>query len=479
MDLFVISMLEVVQELLRDTRLVVIELALIVVQMLGLGTGRRRVQSVLQVSATGLQPGQSGPDPDWDHVVGTGRRIRPADVVVGKVAVLRWTLRGLGLAGIAVVGSLVGIEFFGTEPILRWSLARLELKSGIRVTFERATGGLLSGQFVLHRVHTVRENHPASNFDLTSSRVTVRCSLWKVLGPDWAVDGLHIEQASGSYHCSAGLPRAPRPETTLAEPATKARVEQLRVQAATITYTDSTMEGDPVQIDLAIDSLECAPVRAAQAPFDLIFRSNAAGTIEGRPFLIKTTHSPTTTKTEWRATGLPIALVGAYLEGPFRWLHSGECDVSIAQQLHHERTLPVTLEAHLILRNVRPGVPDNAKPAVALAAQLLISRIQRFPKEKDVGFTLEIDSEKFDLTKTEDRNQLWKQFQAAAVAALLQSIPVKVKGSSDEAHEQLERTVDKVTNKAIQAIEKLRVRRQARKTPKGEKPTPPAPAPPD
>lgn len=474
MESLLLSMIEVVQELLRDTQGVLVGLAVIVVSVLGLLAGRGLARGFFNVAAQEGDPVLPGPDRNPENNVTPGHIILPAETVNGKVAAIRWLLRAIGLAGLVTVGSLVALEHYGTEPILRWSLAKLEPKSGVRVTFEKASGGLLSGQIVLRQVRAVRKNHPESNFDLTCSQVTARCSLWKLLTPDLAFDGLRIEQVSGTYQRSPGPPKESRP-AEVPRTSRNVRIGELQVLEAAITYTDSTVEGEPVQIGLAIDSLDCAPVRASHAPFDLMFRSNAAGTIEGRPFLIQTTHSPTGTKTEWRATGLPIALVRAYLEGPFRWLQSGECDVSIVQNMPHDRTQPLVLETHLILRDIRPGVPADTKPAAAIALQLLMSKIKNFPKEKDVGFTIRLDPEKFDLTKTEDRAQLWKQFKTAAVGALLQSTPVQIEGLPDETNAQLDRTIDNVAEKALKAIENIRIRRQARKAAKAGKQAPPAP----
>lgn len=479
METLVLSIMEVVQELLCDTRGVLIGLAVIIVAILGLLTGRRVASGLFDVAAPEAEPAPPPADRDGEQATPPGRRIRIIETVTGKVAAIRWLLRATGLAGVVAVGGIIALENYGAEPILRWSLAKLEPRTGIRVTFGKATGGLLSGQYVLHQVRAVREQHPESNFDLSASQVTARCSLWKIIGSNLAIDGLRIDQVSGTYHRS-GPAKVPGPKESVAELQRRARqlrIGELQLLEATVTYTDSTVAGAPVQIGLVIDSLECAPVRSAQAPFDLIFRSNASGTVEGRPFLVQTTPSAAGTKTEWRATGLPVALVRTYLEGPFRWLQSGECDVSIVQLMPDDSRLPVVLETHLILRDIRPGVPADTKPGVAIAAQLLISQLKNFPKEKDIGFTLKLDPAKFDLTRTQDREQLWKQFKAAAVAALLQSTPVRAEGLSDEANEKLDRTIDDVTVKALRAIENIRIRRQARKAAKAGKPVPPAPAP--
>lgn len=481
MESLVLSMTEILRGLLGDVRWILFGVAALIVGVLGVLAGRRLTREVSLAAAPEGGPDLPGKDRNDGDLVTPSRRRRPGDAKSGKIAAMRWTLRGLGLTGIALVASLVALDGYGTEPILRWSLAKLEPRTGIKLTFSKVTGGLLSGQFVLHQVRAVRVNHPESNFDLICSQVTARCSLWKILSPRVAIDGVRLEQVSGTYHrvrkapiaAPAGTAPAPAP-APLAARARGVWIGQLQLVDATIDYTDSTVEGDPVQVALAVESLECAPVRSAQAPFDLIFRSNATGTIDGRPFVVKTTRLPAGTKTEWGATGLPMALVRAYLEGPFRWLRSGECDVSIAQQMPDDQTVPVTLETHLILREIRPGVPEGTKPGVAIAAQLLISQLKNLPKEKDIGFTLKVDPKKFDLTKTEDREHFWKQFKAAAVAGLLQSTPVGVDGLSDETNEKLDRAVDNVANQAMKAIEKIRARRQARKAAK-EKQAPPAP----
>ena len=133
---------------------------------------------------------------------------------------------------------------------------------------------------------------------------------------------------------------------------------------------------------------------------------------------------------------------------------------------------PVTLDAHLVLRNIKPGVPGDIKPAVAIAAQLLMAQLKRLPKEKDLKFTLNLDPEKFDLTTTESAAQLWQQFKTAAIASLLQTTGVNVEGLPDAAQQKLDRAVDNVANKALKAMENIRERRKMKKAEKGKPPAP-------
>jgi hypothetical protein len=126
----------------------------------------------------------------------------------------------------------------------------------------------------------------------------------------------------------------------------------------------------------------------------------------------------------------------------------------------------VVLNSQLSLRDIQPGVPDNVKPAVAIAARVLLTQFKRFPKQKDFGFTLELDPNKFDLTQTEDLDRLWQQFKQATVAALLKTTGLKQADLPEGTNEKMDATVDIVTKGALKALEKIKERRKAKKAAK-------------
>lgn len=396
--------------------------------------------------------------------------------LIGNTALLRLSLRDWGLRGIALIGALLIVEQFATDPLGRWVLNRLESQSDVRLTYGKVTGGLLSGGVTLHQVHAIQENHPAANFNLRAESVTVQLTAWKLLGPTLDIDQLWIAGVKGTYERlrkpQKGDPQEPgRSGDGISNAGLQ--IGKLVLIDGLIDFTDHAVEGDPIQCQLAIETLECPRVRSSSAAYDLLFRSEVVGTINAHPFLIRTTSTDQEVITEWRADQLPIQFARAYLEGPFRWLRTGELDVHVEQHRPSHPKLPVTLESRLALRNIQPGVPADTKPAVAIASQLLISQLKEFPKERDLGFTLKLDPDKFDLTRIEDRDELWNQYKAAAVAALLQTAAVSPDGVPDATQEQLDQAVDRLTNRALKAIEKIRIRREARKAAKQK----PAPAP--
>lgn len=385
-----------------------------------------------------------------------------------NVAVLRTLVGGLGLAGIASVGLLVAVEFLGTEPTLSWAFKRLQARTGIAITFDRASGGPLRGEYVLHGVRAVRENDVHSNFDLRSSAVTVRFSLLDLLWRKSGLDEVRVDQVTGTYDKSGDrgglasgseLSKDPRRERNIL-------IRRLAIFDATLNYTDSSVKGEPVKFDLVLESLQCVPFNTAFAAHDIIFRSNVVGTIDQQRFSIESQKSETGVKTVWKATGLPVRFARSYLHGPFRLLRAGDCDIHVVQNVPDDRKSPAVLDSHLKFRAISAGLPDDVKPAVAVAAQILMTQLKRVPRQMDLDFTLKLDQDKFDLTTTEDLYDVWIQFRGAAVSSLLKTTGLKLETVSDGAGKELDVTVDQLTEKAFQILEKARERRKAKKAEK-------------
>ncbi len=405
-----------------------------------------------------------------EHNATQSAEILKSQKVTGKAATIRWAMRGLGLAGVLFAGSLLVIEAYGTEPILNWSFRNLEARTGVRLTFAKASGGLLSGSLVLRQVHVVRENHPESNFDLTCSQMAIRFSVFEILCRQMGFHDLRIDQISGMYQRLSPVPGTDPPK--LPRAARNFPIGHLQINDATIDFSDATVDGEPVKFALLVKSLECRPFRTAYAPYEVIFRSNVEGTIDDHPFSVQSTNTTLGPKTVWRVTGMPINLAGSYLGGPFRWLREGECDIKVEQQMRENPRGPVTLDAQLVLRNIQPGVPGDIKPAVAIAAQLLMTKLKKLPKEKELRFTLNLDPDKFDLTTTASTGQLWQQFKSAAVASMLQTAGVNLDGLPEATQKKLHNVIDNAAGNAIKLLESIGERRKAKKAAKEKQPAP-------
>lgn len=425
--------------------------------------------------ATAEDPQSAEPEPNDKGPAAQPTAGQREPFSASNMGFVRQTLRCLVFVGIWCATMVAAVEYLGAEPLLRWSLGKLEAKTGVKLTFGQATGGPLRGEFVLRQVRAVRQNHPYSNFDIVCSQVTVRFSFWKLLGSQLAFEDVRAEQISGEYDRIGRHEPGSAPGDDLSKtekPKKNIPIGHLEIRDATIDYTDSTVEGDPIEFALGINSLVCRPFRTAYAPYDIVFRSEVDGTLDQQPFRVHSSETATERKTEWEATGLPVKFARAYLGGPFRWLAGGKVDALVTQTTNPDPRVPVVLETTLKLREIQTGVPGNVKPAVALAARIVVSQLKLIPKEKTFGFKLKLEPEKFDLTKTEDLDRLWQQFKQAAVAGLVQSTGIKPEGLSPESNQKVDQAVNAITDEALKALERIKERRKAKKAAKGKEPAP-------
>lgn len=405
-------------------------------------------------------------------VFGPGDRFAAEQRMASQLAVWR-LLRGAGCTGLIACCTLMAVEHHGANPILKYSLNRLQTRTGINLKFEQATGGPLQGEYRLHGVRLTRENHPESNFHLAVSDVTIRFTWWKLLCSPLTIDGLHAQQIAGDFQRTPrGNTDKPQPDSVPTPDAVAdanrisngVTVRHFEIEDAAITFTDSSTDGTPVEIKLTVAALECSPLRTNRAPYDILFRSNMTGSLDEKPFLVHSTLTDSGRRTEWTADGISIDLVRSYLGGPFRWLVGGTCDVSITQDVSNDPMVPVVLNTSLKLRELRAGLPTNTKPAVAVAVEILSSRVKSIPKYKELQFKLELDPRKFDLTKTEDQQRAWEQLRQATVAALLQTTGLNPTGAADEKGKRINGSANEVSDEVIKAIQRIRERKQQRRS---------------
>jgi hypothetical protein len=90
------------------------------------------------------------------------------------------------------------------------------------------------------------------------------------------IAGVTIEQQDGKTSLAINTARKEKRKFTI----TKLQVSNLEV-----TYADHTRKR-PLVVPVTLTSFTSAPLRSSWAVFDVLFRSNASGTIAGRPLRI-------------------------------------------------------------------------------------------------------------------------------------------------------------------------------------------------
>jgi hypothetical protein len=378
-------------------------------------------------------------------------------------------LRSLGLVGALVFSLAMGVEIFGTPTLLRRAFQSASASNHVQLTFETATGGFLHGEIVLRNVKISRQNDPKANFNLACDEVRIRLSFLTILRGQRVIEELQLKHVTGNFDSVGRDPRpqpgrdvnAPPPAVQKTKQQQAVFIEHLKIVDSKIHLTDLALEGEPVEFDLTLKSLDCPYFRSDRAPFDIAFRSNVDGLLDDQEFHVTSVETQEGFRTEWKGSKLPVKLIRAYLGGPFRWLTQGTFDVEASQLVRPDPALPVEVTSHVLLTNVQAGVPDGLRPAAAIGAQFLINYLNNQRKPIDLKFQVELNRERFDLRTVESLDHFWAQMRSAAVTSLIKVSGRKFGIVADE------QTADQISDLAQRALERMKERRKARRQAKG------------
>jgi len=200
-------------------------------------------------------------------------------------------------------------------------------------------------------------------------------------------ESVEVERLRGTYD-RVGLADKLQPRKSF-------RLGRLVVREAAVQYVDQTRRHGAVQAQVRVESLVVEPLRSDWAVFDLLFRSRAAGQINGRRFSIATQAIPDGRQTRWQGQGLPMELVAPYLGGPLAWITSGELDVDVADRWQRGDEAEIEMHWLLVLRDIKAEVPADASGTVRAVAKPVVAFLNKHSVRLPLEFEVAIDRQRF------------------------------------------------------------------------------------
>jgi hypothetical protein len=342
-----------------------------------------------------------------------------------RILVASAVVTGLLLAGLVTVNQW----FLG--DIARALLEQQRERTGIAITASEIGGNLFSGRFHAHGIVITRSGNGGSAIALTVHSLEVAVPLWRMLARAISIDSLIVAGVRGSIlHGTPALPAPPSagepapsgqpaPADPAAEPpplsppghGAKRRFEiaSLELSDVNLTYADRTRR-HPLVLSVTVDKLSAHPLRSRWAVFDLLFRANANGTINGRPFRITTSGDDLGRTTDWSADGLPVALLASQIGGPFELLSDGRCDLTVHDHWRNSKEERlIVMDWSLVLDHVTAALPERFPPVLAELAQPAITYIDGGGPRLPLSFTAEIAEDRFDFAASWEAAGLWQQ----------------------------------------------------------------------
>ncbi|MCL4202342.1 MAG: DUF748 domain-containing protein [Pirellulaceae bacterium] len=298
----------------------------------------------------------------------------------------RWL--GAGAAGVLVLLllSLTVVNWWLLDDLVRWQLVRAERETGVAVAFGSMHGSVWTGEAVLLEVTAKRAGSPLSNFDLSARRVRINLAVWEMLFLRAKLEQFEIHEVLGTYE-RIGMSERLQPRRPF-------RIGRLEVTNASVQIRDHTRP-KPVQAQVEVHSLRVEPLRSDWAIFDVLFRGNAAGRINGHAFSVATRELADGRQTQWHAQGLPVELLAPYIGGPLLWIESGALDLEVTDRWKIGQQTEIDLHWQFTLRDVRAEVPANASRTTTVFATPAVAFLNRHPNRLALEFEVAVDRERF------------------------------------------------------------------------------------
>ena len=379
----------------------------------------------------------------------------------------RWLLIGSASVTAVMFVALLVINQWFLSDLVHWLLERQRERTGISITAKTIDGNLFTGQFAASGIVVKRDHHPAGLIDVSVDRVTVSMSAWRVFSSVITVDAITVDGVHGKFERGiAG--QAPAVKTkddgvislnddgektsvTVKNEKKKRRgfqVTALSISNVNVIYADHTRK-HPLSVPVTIEKLTANPLRSRWAIFDVLFRSNASGTIAGRPFNLTTTGDDLGRSTTWTADGLPVALLASQIGGPFTLLSDGTCDVRVTDhwQMSNDQRM-IIMDWSLILNHVTAAVPESTSKTMALLAKPVVAFINAKGDRVPLSFTVTIDEDRFDNTASAEAAGLWTVVNDSLAATFGKKLGIETDTIKD-----LE---EKAIDKAKDVLEKWR-----------------------
>ncbi len=320
--------------------------------------------------------------------------------------------------GVTLLASVI-LQLFFFESTVRGIFGRVRANTGIETSFATASGNLFTGRLEMTDVTVRRAGSGTSDFDFRADRVEADLDVWSLRDDPIRIESLRIVRLHGTYTRVK--------ETKRLEARRSFRIDRFVLEDARVSVVDRSREPG-MRIAVGAERWESRPLRSRRAVFDVFFRSNAQGLVDGTPFTIRTAEVPEGRETAWRVTRLPAEKLGSLFGDPFTWLTAGTVDLEVRDRWRAGEAAEIHLDWRLDFDGAKVVVPPGTEGLLRATGTAVASYVDRRKGTFDIRFRLDLDADRFESAASLDGVGLWR----AAGEGILEEL-VRVSGASPDA----------------------------------------------
>ena len=266
--------------------------------------------------------------------------------------------------------AIVAADRFFFEPVVGWMFGQAEKRTGLELSFDRARGSLLAGRFELAGLRVGHQAVSRETFDLAIERAEIDLAM-----PELIKGNLGFGRRQG-----------PPSDGGLMKPERAFVLSGLNLAGVKLTWAGPSVL-KPLAAEFSLDYLRATSVSGDYFIRDLLFRGNAAGTLNGQKFSLVNQDRPDGRfESVWRADNLPVEGLAGLIGGPLAWVESGLVDVVVDNQGRR------TGEAEILMNWRLAGRGLKMKPSeeISLAARVGAAPFAAYLNNNDGNFDLTV-----------------------------------------------------------------------------------------
>ncbi len=332
-----------------------------------------------------------------------------------------------GLAAL-VLSALIVVNTFYFDGAVRYVFGTVENRTGIVVNCQSIEGSVCSGNVSLGDCTIRRAPHASSTFDLQVDEVFLDLRVTSLLGTA-KIDVARVAGLEGSIANDRSSPSKQASDERVVKPRRAFEIGDLDVSNVSITMSGKNPDGNAFELPVKIERIKSSPLRSRLALFDIMFRSNAAGSIAGAPFEIATSTIQDGRETIWRASKVPVASFGGLTGGLLSWFESGYVDVYVDDQWQISDALSIDMDWRLEFSEIIVAAPPGTRALARLTTEPLTRYVNGLDGQFPFEFQMVVNENQFEFKSSLAAAGLWSAF-GESVNKTLGALGIRLEGAA-------------------------------------------------
>jgi hypothetical protein len=354
-----------------------------------------------------------------------------------RSGVLRLATSVAFVALVLTIGGLVLINTLFFEPTIRLVAGFVGKRTGTDLEFTSVSGNLFTGSFAFENIGARRVSDTKGSFDLKIGSLSGDIDMRSLLIGPISFRSLSVKAVSGTFHDreKRGTGGSVHDDERM-QARRRFRIDDLTLRDVDVALSKGN---GAAPVALSLKSVTSMPLRSNFAVFDLLFRSNISGRIDGHDILISMRDVDGGRITQWRMQDLPIASVSRFVaRPPIGWLQEGTLTVSVDDRWVLGKQAEIDMDWHVRMRGARAVPREGASVLEQTFALPVIGYINSKDGNVDLRFKLVMNESQFEDVLSPDAGALWN----ALVRSMSRAIATGAGTNAEEAERGIDTAVE-------------------------------------